>query len=144
MHPAECQRDHLQGHESTMVQIFDLVAERAARLGLTLEPAPQPRSPREREAMSAARLIASNTFQQLTTRDPAEAKRVLTEAAMSIAAIYDQYPLREICYLAISLWTRSTQVQLPRREVRKITNIPFELVETLAGTARSHADNRLK
>ena len=130
--------------EAVMVQVFNFLTERQKRRELALEPAPQPHSPQEREAISAACLLASNAFQQSTTCDPPEAKRVLAEAAMSTAAIYDQYPLSEICDLAIGLWVRSSQVSLPRREIRKITNIPFELLERLAGTVRLHTETGLK
>ena len=123
-----------------MVQVFDFIVERQKRLWLGSEPAPQPHSLREREAISAACLIASNAFRQSTACDPAEAKRVLAEAAMSTAAIYDHYPLQEISDLAISLWVTSTEVRLPRREVRKITNVPFELLETLAVAVRPQAE----
>ena len=127
-----------------MVQVFDFLAERQKRLWLASEPAAQPHSPRERQAISKACLMASNAFQQSTTCNPAEAKRVLAEAAMNTAAIYDEYPLQEISDLAISLWARSTQVRLPRREVRKITDVPFELLETLCRDGAPRAETGVK
>ena len=112
-----------------MVQVIDFLAVRQRRLRLTLEPAPLPHSARERAAISAACLIASKAFQQSTKCGAPEAKRILAEASHTLAAMGDEYALNEICDLAISLRTRSDQIRLPRREVRKITDIPMGLVE---------------
>ena len=112
-----------------MVQIIDFLAARRRRLGLGFEPAPLPRSVRERDAISAACLIASKAYQQAMECGAPQAKRILADAAQSVATIGKEYPLNEICDLAISLRTRSDQIRLPRREVRKITDIPMGLVE---------------
>jgi hypothetical protein len=112
-----------------MVQVIDFLAVRQRRLGLPFEPAPLPYSEGEREAIAAACLIASKAFQRATTCGVREAKRILAEAAHSIAAMGNQYALDEICDLAISLQARSDQIRLPRREVRKITDIPWEPLE---------------
>jgi hypothetical protein len=112
-----------------MVQVIDLLAVRQRRLRLTFEPAPLPHSAREREAISEACLIASKAFQRSTTCGAPEAKRILAEAAHSIAAMGNQYGLNEIRDLSISLRTRSDQIRLPKRVVRKITDIPMGLVE---------------
>jgi hypothetical protein len=100
--------------EPPMGQIIDFLAAREQRLGPTFQPAPPPHSAREREAISAACLIASKAFQQSTTCGAPEAKRILAEAADRIAAMGNQYVLNEICDLAISLRTRSDRIRLPR------------------------------
>jgi hypothetical protein len=115
--------------ETTMVQVIDFLAVRQRRLRLAFEPAPLPYSAREREVIRTACLIASNAFQQSATCGGPEAKRILAEAAHTIAAMGHQYSLNEIRDLAIGLRTRSDRIRLPRREVRKITDIPMGLVE---------------
>ena len=112
-----------------MVQVIDFLAARRRRLGLGFEPAPLPHSVREREAISAACLIASKAYQRAMECGAPETKLILAEAAQNIATIGKEYPLNEICGLAISLRTRSDQIRLPRREVRKITDIPMGLAE---------------
>ena len=112
-----------------MVQIIDFLAARRKRVGLASEPAPLSHSAREQEAISTACWIASNALQQSTTCGAPRAKRILAEAAHRIAAIGNEYALNEICDLASSLRARSDQIRLPRREVRKITDIPMEVVE---------------
>jgi hypothetical protein len=107
--------------------VIDLLAERQKRLWLMFEPTPRPCSPREQDAISAASLIASNAFHRSLACDPARAKRVLTEAATSVAAMYDEYQLRAISELAISLWVRSNDTRLSRHEAKKVTDIPFEI-----------------
>jgi hypothetical protein len=106
-----------------MGQIFDFVAARQSRLDLRCQPAPLPHSASEREAISAACRVASQAFQQSTTCTGAEAKRILAEAAQSIAAMGHQYGLNEVHDLAISLRVRSDQIRLPRRKLKKITDI---------------------
>lgn len=108
-----------------MVQIIDFLAARQKRLMCTFDLAPLPDSAREREAIRTACLIASKAFKQSTTCGGRETKRILAEAAHTIAAMGKQYALNEICDLAMSLRARSDQIRLPRREVRKITEIPM-------------------
>ena len=67
--------------------VIDFLAERQKRLWLMFEPAPRPYSPSEQDAISAACLTASNAFHRSLACDPVGAKRVLTEAAMSVAAM---------------------------------------------------------
>ena len=112
-----------------MVQIIDFLAARRRRLGLAFEPAPLTHSVTERAAISAACLVASEAYQQSIECRALDAKRILAEAAHRIAAIGNEYALNEICDLASSLRARSDQIRLPRREVRKITDIPMEVVE---------------
>jgi hypothetical protein len=52
---------------------------------------------------------------------------VLAEAATSVAAMHDGYPLRAISEIAISLWVRSNDTRLSRHEAKKVTDIPFEI-----------------
>jgi len=112
-----------------MAQVIDFVAVRQRRLRLTFEPASLPHSATEREAISAARLIASKAFEDSTTCRASEAKRILAEAARSIAVMGEQYALNEICDLAMSLRTRSDKIRIPRNQVRKITDVPMGLFE---------------
>lgn len=112
-----------------MVQVIDFLALRRRRLRLAFEPAPLPHSTREREAIRTACLIASKALQQSSNCGAPEAKRILGEAADTIAEMGNQYSLNEIGDLAIGLRTRSHRIRLPRREVRKITDIPMELIE---------------
>ena len=112
-----------------MVQVIDFLAKRQRRLRLAFEPAPLPHSARQQEAIRTACLIASKAFQQAATCGVPEAKRILAEAAHTIAAMGNQHSLNEIRDLAISLRTRSERIRSPRREVRKITDIPMGLVE---------------
>jgi hypothetical protein len=106
-----------------MSEIIDFVAVRRTRPILRCQPPPLPHSVSEREAISAACLIASQAFQQSTTCTGAEAKRILADAAQSIVAMGNQYRLNEIRDLAISLRMRSDKIRLPRRKLKKITDI---------------------
>jgi hypothetical protein len=115
--------------ERVMVQVIDFLAVHQRRLRCTFEPAPLLHSALEREAISKACLIASKAFQQSTTCGAPEAKRILAEAAEIIAAMSDQYGLKETHDLAMSLRARSDQIRIPRREVWKITDIPMEVLE---------------
>src|SRR5262245_48386584 len=115
--------------EAAMVQIIDFLAARRSRLRLALEPVPLPHSRSERAAISAACLIASKACQLSRECGALAAKRILAEAAESIAAMGKEYALSEICDLAISLRTRSDQIRLPRREVGKITDISMRPIE---------------
>jgi hypothetical protein len=108
--------------------VIDFLAERQKQLWLMFEPAPQFYSRRERDAISAACLIASNAFHRSVARDPAVARRVLAEAATSVAAMYQEYPLGAISELAISLWVRSNDTRLSRHEAKIVTDVPFDIV----------------
>ena len=112
-----------------MAEVIDFLAARRRRLGLQFEPAPLPHSATERDAISAACLIASKAYQQSIECRTPEAKQILAEAAQTLAALGDEYALNEIRDLAASLRTRSDHIRLPRREVRKITDIAMGLVE---------------
>jgi hypothetical protein len=112
-----------------MSEVIDFLAIRQKRLRLTFEPAPLPYSVSQREAISAACLMASRAFAQATTCRASKAKQILAEAAYRISAMGDQYALREICELAMSLRARSDQIRVPRHEVRKITDIPMGVLE---------------
>jgi hypothetical protein len=111
-----------------MVQVIDFLAVRqrqpCSHLNLRLCPILQGTGGNQRSC-----LIASKAFQRSTTCGVREAKRILPEAAHSIAAIGNRYAVDEICDLAIRLQAKSDQIRLPRREVRKITDIPMGPVE---------------
>jgi hypothetical protein len=73
--------------------------------------------------------MASRAYEQSTKCGASAAKQILAEAARRISAIGDQYAVKEISDLAMSLRVRSDRIRIPRREVRKITDIPMRVLE---------------
>jgi hypothetical protein len=73
--------------------------------------------------------MASRAYEQSRKCGASAAKQILAEAARRISAMGDQYAVEEICDLAISLRVRSHRIRIPRREVRKITDIPMGILE---------------